>query len=433
MVMEGAEWSDVLTLFRRSKVREVSAANEDEHFTNVADMIGASVTYLNDADLQRYLGCCIFPDDTAIPEAVFETLWKDETIARVCLNRLLKRSLLLGRENKSVTFHDLHLSSLRDQCGEKLAEYYNALIIAYRLHCSEDWSTGIDDGYFFQYLPMHLRSAGLNDELRSLLFDRRWIDAKLRATTPEDVAGDFNLLTNDPEAEELQAAVPFSKNVLAKTPAQLASQLHGRLEKRSHGLIGRLLADLLTNPGQPALLPLRPTLRRPVRTLAGTMLGHSTEVGAVRFIPDTHKALSAGDDGFLIEWDWENGHELRRFGGYSSMLECAVLLPGGDSAVGGDSDGQVHLWNLRTNEETAFETNLSHVRAIGLLRGRLLLAGGPGGSLNAWRADGTVARQFVGHQGSISAFGVNSHGTVFASGDTTDTITIWMSRQRPTS
>ena len=67
------------------------------------------------------------------------------------------------------------------------------LIDAYRSNCPGGWSSGPDDGYFFQHLPYHLSEAGLGDELRGLLLDLDWLEAKLRATDVVQLLADFDL------------------------------------------------------------------------------------------------------------------------------------------------------------------------------------------------------------------------------------------------
>jgi hypothetical protein len=56
---------------------------------------------------------------------------------------------------------------------------HTRLLDEYGKRCSHGWPTGPDDGYFFEHLAFHLKEAGRATELRQLLFNFDWLQAKL--------------------------------------------------------------------------------------------------------------------------------------------------------------------------------------------------------------------------------------------------------------
>ena len=111
---------------------------------------------------------------------------------------------------------------------DRLPELHSRLLEAYRARCPDGWHTGPDDGYFFQRLPYHLAEAGRADERRALLFDYRWLRAKLEAAGLVGLIHDFEELGLDAEAHKMAAGLRLSTHALGSDPKQLPSQLLGR-------------------------------------------------------------------------------------------------------------------------------------------------------------------------------------------------------------
>ena len=73
-----------------------------------------------------------------------------------------------------------------------LSQLHEELLSAYRKKCQDGWPTGFNDGYFFQYLPYHLKSAKHDEELRSSLLNPERLERKLDATDVSLLVADFD-------------------------------------------------------------------------------------------------------------------------------------------------------------------------------------------------------------------------------------------------
>src|SRR5208337_2697629 len=136
-----------------------------------------------------------------------------------------------------------------------------------------------DDGYFFQHLPYHLSEAGLGDELRGLLIDCEWLEAKLKATDVVQLLADFDLASGDEAITLVRDALRLSAHHLTRDPTLLRGQLHGRLLGVESANIQGLLPD--TGDRSLWLRCVTPSLTAPGGELIGTLKGHDDEVTAV--------------------------------------------------------------------------------------------------------------------------------------------------------
>ncbi len=137
----------------------------------------------------RYQQLAIFPEDMPIPDATLMTLWVDEDFsqfeAQVLTSELITRALvipLIQGEERRFRLHDLQ----QDYVRLTLPDWHvtnERLIQRYREQCSGPWHMGPNDGYFFERLSYHLRTAGRKHELYGLLTETPdWMETKFVAT-----------------------------------------------------------------------------------------------------------------------------------------------------------------------------------------------------------------------------------------------------------
>jgi predicted ATPase len=141
----------------------------------VARTLSVSLELFTDDERARFSELAIFPEDVDLPLAAVETLWSrtagfDEFETEALCTRLYDQSLLLGLDfaTHRIRLHDVIRGYLQAGQEERLPALHTEVVEAYRARCPGGWHTGPDDGYFFQYLPWHLREAGQAEELREL-------------------------------------------------------------------------------------------------------------------------------------------------------------------------------------------------------------------------------------------------------------------------
>jgi hypothetical protein len=234
--------------------------------------------------------------------------------------------------------------------------------------------------YCVKYAPSHLAACHMKKELVALLLDPEWNQAKLQAIGVTGLLGDYELaldmlspkptmvvarldpqmtaqttkveagaaVSDDPETSALrmlQGAIRLSSNVIAKDPAQFASQMAGRLLPHRDLPAVRGFADsVVKGAPRPWVRLLHPTLHPPGSPLIRTLEGHTSSVYSVAVSPDGRRAVSASWDNTLKVWDLETGAVVATFTCDGSAHCCPFA--GAHGIVAGDSAGRVHLLEL---------------------------------------------------------------------------------------
>lgn len=220
----------------------------------------------------------VCPEGADIPLTTTELLWGlDDFDTEDLCGRLFGLSLLwsLDLATRRLRLHDVLRSYLCDQHKDRLPELHARVIEAYRVRCPDGWHSGPNDGYFFRYLPRHLWGAGQAEELQKLLFDYRWLRAKLEAVGLAGLILDFEQLGTDEQARKLAAGLRLSAHALAGDPRQVSSQLLGRFAAGDGPQIADLLTDARNRADRPGLLPVRPSLTPPGTALIRILADYS--------------------------------------------------------------------------------------------------------------------------------------------------------------
>ncbi|MGE4093776.1 MAG: NB-ARC domain-containing protein [Candidatus Binatia bacterium] len=237
-----------------------------------------SAQQLTEEDQVLYYALGIFPPEVPIPSSVVARLWQhlqpglrqadcDDLLADLARRFLLERSVT----EKTVSMREPLATYIRDQLGERYVSVTLALLTAYNPE-AEPWPTVADDGYLYRYLTYHLHHAQQTDQLRQLLLDISWLEAKLLATNLPELLADFALIPEDTELQRVVSALALSAHILNADKTQLRSQIYGRL--LAHEL--PQLSDTI-EPTRAAPLwfrPLTPTLAAPGGPLVRTITGH---------------------------------------------------------------------------------------------------------------------------------------------------------------
>lgn len=183
-----------------------------------------------------YLTLAVFGDYSRIPQSVVLMLWRylyqladDQAIAFI--DELSKKGLLEVSEISKKIYLSLHTFQHEYLLAEsELDKLHNHLLAAYRRQCDQHgWVSGPNDGYFFEFLCMHLYQANRHKELKLLLADFVWMQKKLQATSIYGLLNDYEWL-EDKTLDLIKKTLYEAALVLVNDKAELANQLLDRLK-----------------------------------------------------------------------------------------------------------------------------------------------------------------------------------------------------------
>jgi WD40 repeat protein len=301
-------WTEALDRLERIDLARLQRSFPDYPYPNLLRCFEVSLDALSLCDRERYLELAVFPKHAAVPEAVLETLWASAGLAdidaRDLAGALVARSLVQRDAEGSLRLHDLLADYLRHQAGD-LRRLHTRLIDAYAARYPQGFASGHSDGYYFQQLPSHLYSAGRLSELRDLLLDFRWLEAKLAATGVNALLSDYEAFLDDPDLRHVRGALRLSAHALADCSQELPGQLHGRLLRSSKGMVA-LLNSAIEAPSHCWLRPRTSSLMLSGGPLRQTLV-NAEGAAAVTALPDGRRIVTGHDDGTLRVWDIDSG------------------------------------------------------------------------------------------------------------------------------
>ncbi|GEM_PF-3505185 len=323
--------------------------------------------------------------------AMAATLWDmNEAQAAITLSDFFDLALLRRFTDTGVHAYRLH-DVLRDEArclltaptkpkqaidvlglGWDICKAHAEFIKRYQEQPNQDRCHSVsDDGYYYQYLPYHMKESGMLAELRLLLLQFDWLYWKLIRTNILSLLGDYDLYLrkcpNDWALELIRGAIRISSHILSKDKHQLASQLIGRLlafekdegneyeEIRSFLNNVKVGMDSLVSSGECQysawFCPLNHCFESPMGPLIMTLVGHESWVTAVTITPDGTKAVSASYDHMLKIWDLSSGEDIGTLKGDSEWINTIAITPDSRKAVLGTGDKKLKIWDLSSRQE----------------------------------------------------------------------------------
>jgi WD40 repeat protein len=250
----------------------------------------------------------VFGEDVAIPGAVLAQYWNTTGgwsafhTRRFC-QRLAELALVSDYRSdpEQVVLHDVIRGYLREQTQHQRRDLDRALIDAHRSlvpvegGISAWWQLPSQQSYLWAWLPTHLQSAGLDQELQACLHHPGWLVGKLEHTGPARLEADL-ALSDDPLSRVLETAVRQNAHVLGPLhpSGSLAATLAARLPRDgpTTAIAEQMLVGL-TTPHLRALTAL-PDLPHPA--LSRVLTGHTLGVTALVVAPDGSWLASASWD-----------------------------------------------------------------------------------------------------------------------------------------
>jgi len=428
-IRDGVSWSDLLEALKEADLKFL-----DHEERSVMKSLKVSVDRLSEEERECYLLLAVFPPDETIPEAAILTLWAharklDEKNGRRLLAVLDRRSLLkrdIDNISSAIEIHDLLHDFLRASCSD-LQALHNRILDAYR-PAGGGWPSGPNDGYFFQHLVYHLSQAQRSEEIKSLLLDFDWIEAKLQATDVPSLLSDYDRADSDEDLSPIQGAIRLSAHVLSRNPEQLPGQLTGRLVGVQISSVESLIMQIPTRITYPWLRPLAGSLASPGGPLIRTLQGHTGGVGTVAISQDGRRAISGSEDRTLKLWDLEKGQEIRTLRGHADWVWAVAISQDGRRAISGSDDRTLRLWDLEKGQEVrTLEGHAGGVRAVAISQdGRRAISGSDDRTLRLWDLEkGREIRTLEGHAGWVEAVAISQDGRRAISGSEDRTLKLW--------
>ncbi|HSS76253.1 MAG TPA: NB-ARC domain-containing protein [Thermoanaerobaculia bacterium] len=354
--------------------------------------VAIALRSLTGADRDQFLDLAVFPAEEEIPLAVMRSLWGVNTAAARKLGKRLNDLALVARDSWSggLRVHAVIAGFLFRRRRSDLAQLHGRLLDACRPESGRWADLPAGDAYLWRRLASHLLAAGRKEELRGLLLDFAFLQAKLEATDVHSLIADFDLVAgDDDELSLVREALRLSVDVLGGDPSQLAPQLWDRLLERRERALQPLLDALRDRRGgalakprftsfvrpdastQPA--PARPRSKRPMavygylavsadgsalrvwdqetKETVNILEGHTAKVTAVALVAG-RQILSGAHDKTLRLWDLGSGSTLRVLTGHTSSITALTVL-GAHRAVSAALDGTVRIWDLDRGESLA--------------------------------------------------------------------------------
>lgn len=390
----------------------------------VARTLEVSLDLLKEEERQRLAELCIFPEDAEVPLSAAGALWgRDAFDTEDLVQRLDGQSLVeFDLPRGCFRVHDILRAFLAGRVREPAA-LHARLVDAwgdpYRLPTPYAWS----------FLSHHLVGAGREAELRRLLLDLSWIEAKLGASDLGSLLADYERLPRDQALKLLQGAIRLSAHVLAQHKDQLLPQLLGRIcrDERELRLALEEKAGLRTGAW---LRPKLQTLTAPGGPLVRTLAGDQDGVTALAVLPDGTRVVSGSGNGALKLWDIDDGVELCTLEPHTDWITALTVVASADGPriAAGSSDGTLSLWDVATSRTVArWQAHVGWIRALAATpSGDRLISASHDHTLKVWdAATGRELATWRGHRQGVTGVLVTADGRRVVSGSDDLTLKVW--------
>ena len=411
-------------------VKEHATADQGSAPEALFSVIEASIDDLPEADRERYAQLAVFAGRGPFPRDAARTLWPAElpdAETDDLLERLTARNLLTAVSDGWYDAHLLQYDAMALRLGAAgLIAAHAQLLRRYRLIYPDGWADSATDPYLGRALASHLHDANLGDELRAVLTDPAWIEARIAYGPLPDLIPDYKY-AGDPLTQQILRALRMSAPVLAADPTQVRGQLVDRLMGQPDPGITAWAAGLTGQASGPPLQLASLAPADAAKPLEQILAGHTDQVRAVAVTPDGKRAVSGSSDGTVRVWDLAtqreqasltsddrqvfavavtpdgkyavsgNGNDLQVWDlgarqaratltGHTGEVFSVTVTPDGKYAVSGSSDGTVRIWDLTARHEKAVLTGHDcQVFAVAVTPDKALaVSGGEDGSVRVW-------------------------------------------------
>ncbi|MEO3808047.1 NB-ARC domain-containing protein [Sphaerisporangium sp. B11E5] len=420
MVAKGRSFDDVLALIEQGLDRVGADLDPRYQYGTLPAAIEASLSGLA-ADSDRYEQLAVFAGRGPFSRTAAEKLWGPRTSpaeAGDLLAELVGRSLLTEAGPGWYVAHDLQYEVMVSRLGgDALTAAHQHLVERYRQEYPGGWVRSATDPFLGPRLVGHLREAGRGDEVRGVLADVRWMQARLAHGGPAGLLADYGHV-DDVLSRQIARALRLSVDVVAADPSLLPGQMAGRLRGHPDEQVAAW-ARALDRSGRGlwpvgAAAALTPT----TEPLLQTLTGHTGYVEALAITPDG-ATMAGADYGAVRVWDLAGRSAPRiLLEGTGIQREVAISADGGTVVARGD-DGVVRVWDLGGGgSPRVLSRRAGGVCSVAISAdGGTVVGGGDDGVVRVWDLHGDAGpRTLPAQTGPVGAVAVTADGTTIVSG-----------------
>ncbi len=309
-------------------------------------------------------------------------------------------------------------------------------------HPGRAWCNVPGDKYFFGNLAYHLAEAGRLPELKDLLLDYRWLQAKLKATDVQALLNDFSVgaCTGDADVRLVERSIRLSAHVLVGDPDQLCAQMYGRLLPIKAPIAQTLRDSVLKNAISPWLRPVTCSLRSPADRLVSKIdiglfasdmtvvsggpylafcSGHECSVwdysrftaianlstegfwGALSATSDGNVLILSDLDGTISIWDWKHRKQIKTVP-FRDPLYLALAVSTQRGEIFAPTSHSLEVFDLETGAHLRCLNDTLAIEQLAMARdGRTLVAVCKGSQVVAIDAHSGVVLEMIARDNAL--------------------------------